>query len=81
MVLDRSDGPSLIAEWTWAGDLLPERAVSEIMDNWIRALNVLAAHAARPDVGGHSPSDLMVSLDQNEIDEIERELGGFIDAD
>jgi amino acid adenylation domain-containing protein/non-ribosomal peptide synthase protein (TIGR01720 family) len=81
MVLDRPGGPSLVAEWTWAGDLLPERAVSEITDNWIRALDVLAAHAARPDVGGHSPSDLMVSLGQDEIDEIEKEMGGYFDVD
>ena len=41
---------------------------------WTAALTGLAAHAAGPGAGGHTPSDLdLVSLSQDEIDEFEDE--------
>jgi amino acid adenylation domain-containing protein/non-ribosomal peptide synthase protein (TIGR01720 family) len=78
VVLDGADGPTMVADWTWAGDLLPDDAAREISDGWFRALDCLAAHAASPRVGGHSPSDLMVHLDQDEIDDLEQDLADLL---
>ena len=71
VVQDRADGPELVAEWTWAGEVLADGVANEVADLWFRALRVIVQHGEHPDVGGLSPSDLMVALTQDEIDEIE----------
>ena len=62
--------------------LLPARGLSKtfghvqaLADDWVRALRALVEHAAHPEAGGHTPSDLtLVSLSQDEIDEFEDDL-------
>jgi non-ribosomal peptide synthase protein (TIGR01720 family) len=71
VVQDRADGPELVAEWTWAGEVLADGVANEVADLWFRALRAIAAHGEQSDVGGLSPSDLMVALTQDEIDDIE----------
>jgi non-ribosomal peptide synthase protein (TIGR01720 family) len=71
VVEDSGDGPVLVAEWTWAGEILPDEDAHEVADLWFRALRAIVNHAERPDAGGLSPSDLMVSLTQDEINDIE----------
>ncbi|MFB4300559.1 non-ribosomal peptide synthase/polyketide synthase [Actinomadura sp. NTSP31] len=60
----------LTAFWSFPEGALPEDDVQELADAWLAALEALAADAARPDAGGHSPSDFpLVPVSQAEIDE------------
>jgi len=75
LTTDNATGPELTASWTWPGGLLAEQDVTDLAQGWFRALRALVDHAARPDAGGFTPSDLtLVSLDQDEIDEFEDEM-------
>ncbi|OXM54042.1 non-ribosomal peptide synthetase [Amycolatopsis alba] len=73
----REDGrPRLAVEWTAASAVLPSESVEALQEAWSRALEALAAHAARigPDGGGLTPSDLpLVGLGQADIDALERQ--------
>ncbi|MFJ9041077.1 amino acid adenylation domain-containing protein [Streptomyces sp. NPDC102406] len=74
---DRPDGPHLMTRWTWPGDLLKEEDVEALSDAFTRALRAIAEHAARPEAGGYTPSDLpLVSLDQAQIDRLQNKWGG-----
>ncbi|MEV4383900.1 condensation domain-containing protein, partial [Streptosporangium sp. NPDC049644] len=64
---DRPDGPHLEAVWSWPEGVLDEAEVAELAETWFEALAGLAEHGA----GGHTPSDLLVDLDQGEIDRIQ----------
>ncbi|WP_368077454.1 amino acid adenylation domain-containing protein [Actinomadura sp. WMMB 499] len=75
---DLPDGPVLSAAWTWPGELLDGDDVRELADAWFTALRGIVAHvtaAAAGDVaapvGGFTPSDLLVDLDQSEIDTLQ----------
>ncbi|MGH3564524.1 MAG: amino acid adenylation domain-containing protein [Pseudonocardia sp.] len=71
---DQPSGPQLHASWSWPSELLTEEAVRELAQNWFQALEALAAHAATPHAGGHTPSDMaLVSASQEDIDELEAE--------
>ncbi|MER6407388.1 AMP-binding protein, partial [Streptomyces viridosporus] len=75
---DGPEGPQLVATWTWAGELLGEEDVAGLAEGWFRMLRVLAEHAASPEAGGWTPSDLpLVSLSQHDIDG----LGDDLDDD
>nr|WP_039921680.1 non-ribosomal peptide synthetase [Amycolatopsis decaplanina] len=70
------DRPRLAVEWTAAGEVLDAEGVAALQEAWSRALDAMAAHAARigPDGGGLTPSDLpLVGLDQADIDALERQ--------
>ncbi|MGW9087949.1 amino acid adenylation domain-containing protein [Streptomyces yangpuensis] len=73
---DLPDGPRLVAEWAWAGRTVADADAEAIAHGWFRALKALAGHAARPESGGFTPSDLglVEGLDQDEIDEFENEF-------
>ncbi|MEU8390132.1 condensation domain-containing protein [Micromonospora sp. NPDC048843] len=67
-------GPELVCTWTWAGELLTEPDVQALADAWGDALRALARQATQPDAGGFTPSDVSLSLlDQNEIDMLQAE--------
>ncbi|MFJ3793087.1 amino acid adenylation domain-containing protein [Kitasatospora sp. NPDC090091] len=69
---DLPDGPRLVADLAWAGELLSEEDARALGENWIRALTALVRHAERSEAGGYSPSDLtLVPLSQEEIDAVE----------
>ncbi|KAA5835174.1 amino acid adenylation domain-containing protein [Saccharopolyspora hirsuta] len=73
---DTPDGPRLTATWTWATSLFDRSHVAELADCWAAALRALVEHVADPGAGGHTPSDLsLAGLGQDEIDELEAELG------
>ncbi|WP_098898678.1 amino acid adenylation domain-containing protein [Streptomyces sp. st77] len=77
---DRSGGPVLAAEWTWAAGLLGEDEVRHIADDWFSALETLAEHAEDADAGGRTPSDFpLVTIGQQEIEAYEREAGRLED--
>ncbi|MFC4531110.1 non-ribosomal peptide synthase/polyketide synthase [Sphaerisporangium dianthi] len=74
--VDRPGGAELSVTWSWPGELFTEHEIGELAAGWFAALRGLAAHAARPDAGGHTPSDLSMALTQDEIDSLEEELMG-----
>ncbi|MFR9731934.1 amino acid adenylation domain-containing protein [Saccharopolyspora sp. MS10] len=77
---DRADGPHLVVDCTWAGELLSEQDARELTEGWLRALEALARHAATPGAGGRTPSDFpLIPLRQREITALERELGPIED--
>ncbi|OLF09114.1 hypothetical protein BLA60_21300 [Actinophytocola xinjiangensis] len=66
----------LAVKLTWPAGVLDEDQVRDLVDAWFRALDALAAHAARPDAGGVTPSDNpLLDLSQDEIDALELEFG------
>ncbi|MFF8816158.1 amino acid adenylation domain-containing protein [Streptomyces pactum] len=72
MTQDLPDGPRLVADVSWAGELLDEADVRELGENWFTALTALVTHAEQPQGGGYSPSDLtLVPLTQQEIEAVE----------
>ncbi len=74
LTVTHAEGPQLTATWTWPGELLAEESVRQLAESWFGALNALAVHAEQPDAGGYTPSDLsLISLSQDEIDELEEE--------
>ncbi|MDA5280825.1 non-ribosomal peptide synthetase [Streptomyces sp. Isolate_45] len=78
--VEHPDGQRLVASWTWSGELLAEAEVREIAGLWFEALEALAAHAARPDAGGLTPSDLpLVTVSQGEIEQLEAAPTGLAD--
>ncbi|WP_433733372.1 amino acid adenylation domain-containing protein [Nocardia sp. CA-129566] len=69
---DTPDGPTLSASWDYPTGLLTAIEVTEIAELWREAVTALATHAARPGVGGLTPSDVgLVDLDQPAIDRLE----------
>ncbi|MFI0819508.1 non-ribosomal peptide synthase/polyketide synthase [Streptomyces sp. NPDC021098] len=71
-VVDGPDGPRLTAAWGWPRAALTEAVVRDLADTWSRALEALATHAARPDAGGRTPSDVpLVRMSQNKLEQLE----------
>ncbi|TYC20421.1 non-ribosomal peptide synthetase, partial [Micromonospora sp. MP36] len=68
---DHADGPRLSATFSWPQTLLGEADVRELADDWLAALDALSTHAVTPGAGGHTPSDLLLPLSQEEIEAIE----------
>ncbi|MGQ0777623.1 MAG: condensation domain-containing protein, partial [Pseudonocardiales bacterium] len=72
--------PRLKVTWSWPDGVLAEDDVRELADRWVQALAALAAHAARPGAGGHTPSDFpLISITQPEIAELEFAHPGLAD--
>jgi len=71
VVLDRPDGPELMAHWSWADGLFAGAAIEELGRLWFEVLSALAVYASRPGAGGMTPSDLLMSLGQDDIERIE----------
>ncbi|MQY11005.1 Linear gramicidin synthase subunit B [Streptomyces sp. RB5] len=69
LALDTADGPTLLAEWSWAGRLLTDTDVTELADAWFTALRGLVTHARTGAVHGHVPSDFpLAHPDQPTLD-------------
>jgi amino acid adenylation domain-containing protein/non-ribosomal peptide synthase protein (TIGR01720 family) len=68
---DHPDGPRLAATWAWAGALLTEEDVQELVVEWIRLLGAVAGQAT----GGLTPSDVgLLALSQDEIADFEADF-------
>jgi amino acid adenylation domain-containing protein/non-ribosomal peptide synthase protein (TIGR01720 family) len=69
---DLPDGPRLAVRLSWPEGLLPAGEVRQLADDWAAALAGIAAHAAQPGAGGHTPSDFpLITLDEDDISELE----------
>ncbi|MFI6023949.1 condensation domain-containing protein, partial [Streptomyces sp. NPDC051287] len=65
VVRDGEGGPCLQVSWSWVPGVLEERDVVEVSGLFVEALAAITRHAADPDAGGYTPSDLpLVSLNQ-----------------
>ncbi|MFF2144924.1 amino acid adenylation domain-containing protein [Kitasatospora sp. NPDC058190] len=79
--LDYPDGQHLIATWSFSAELLGDEEVERIARLWFEALEALTVHAAGPEAGGLTPSDLpLVAVSQDVIDRLEAAPGGLADA-
>ncbi|MGW0330969.1 amino acid adenylation domain-containing protein [Streptomyces sp. NPDC003011] len=75
-----SDGERLVASWTYSGELLADDEAERLARLWFEALQTLTEHAARPDAGGPTPSDLpLVTVTQPELDRLAEAPGGLAD--
>ncbi|MFG1604807.1 amino acid adenylation domain-containing protein [Actinoplanes sp. NPDC049265] len=72
-VQDTAAGPELGVTWAYPRDLIDDAAVADLAAGWFAALEALATHARGPAAGGLTPSDLTLTLSQDEIDEFEAE--------
>jgi non-ribosomal peptide synthase protein (TIGR01720 family) len=75
IVQDLPGGPELTLTVTSPAGLATDQDLQELADGWAAMLSGLATHAADPESGGHTPSDFpLITLDQNEIEELENNL-------
>ncbi|BBZ13667.1 hypothetical protein MBRA_38620 [Mycobacterium branderi] len=70
--IDTDSGPQLHANWTWAPTALDRTDVSRLGQLWFDALTGICAHV-QSGGGGLTPSDIAVSLSQQQIDELQRQ--------
>ncbi|MEU5152516.1 amino acid adenylation domain-containing protein, partial [Streptomyces yangpuensis] len=54
LVEDGPDGPVLVANWTWAGEILEPGDAEALAEGWFRALRTLAERAGELAAGGPS---------------------------
>jgi amino acid adenylation domain-containing protein/non-ribosomal peptide synthase protein (TIGR01720 family) len=75
VTFDGAAGPELKITWAWPEGVLGAAEVADLADAWITALEGIVASSKTPSAAGHTPSDLtLVSLSQDEIDDLEEEL-------
>ncbi|MCG6495240.1 amino acid adenylation domain-containing protein [Kitasatospora sp. A2-31] len=75
------EGVRLAANWTWPKELFAEDEVRDLAETWFRALEAIVTHTEQQGTGGYTPSDLsLVSLAQNEIDELEAQQPQLMDV-
>ncbi|WJV45323.1 non-ribosomal peptide synthase/polyketide synthase [Streptomyces flavofungini] len=80
-VTDGAGGPRLSARFGFPTGLLAEDEVQRLADLWCEALDGLTRHAAEPDAGGLTPSDLpLVAARQSDIDAWEAAHPGLGDV-
>ncbi|WP_051773744.1 condensation domain-containing protein [Streptomyces sp. NRRL S-237] len=73
------DGLTLSATWTWAGNALPGQWVHDLAQEWFTMLRAVVTHAARPDAGGLTPSDVsLAQVSQADLDTFESQLGALL---
>ncbi|MCG6495239.1 non-ribosomal peptide synthase/polyketide synthase [Kitasatospora sp. A2-31] len=81
LTVDRPEGGSLVANWSWPAELFTEDQVRDLAETWFRALKAIADHAEGPGAGGHTPSDFaLVELTQSDVDELQEEQEQLTDV-
>ncbi|MFD8980643.1 amino acid adenylation domain-containing protein [Streptomyces sp. NPDC059564] len=79
VVTDTADGTRLQAVFMFPTGVLSRERTSELAELWVEVLHGMAAHAARPQIGGLTPSDApLVSVRQAEIDDWEERYGRLV---
>ncbi|CAM5499917.1 Linear gramicidin synthase subunit B [Streptomyces tendae] len=80
-VTDTEDGPALAVRFGFPTGVLSREEVRELADLWGTALTGLARHAARPDAGGLTPSDVpLVDVRQGELERWEARFPSLTDV-
>ncbi|MEC4016310.1 non-ribosomal peptide synthetase [Streptomyces sp. H27-D2] len=74
IVRDTPQGPELTITLSWPSELLEEDEAERLGRVWLEMLTGLAAHTTDPAAGGHTPSDFLLDLAQDEVDELEAEF-------
>ena len=78
---DLPGGPELTLRLSWPAALLDVGEVRQLGEDWLAALSGIAAHAARPGAGGHTPSDFpLVALAQEQVAELEAGVPGLAEV-
>jgi non-ribosomal peptide synthase protein (TIGR01720 family) len=72
VTVDTDTGPQLHANWTWAPSALDHAQVKRLSRLWFDALAGICAHV-HGGGGGLTPSDIAVSLTQQQLDELQRQ--------
>ncbi|MGW1768320.1 amino acid adenylation domain-containing protein [Streptomyces sp. NPDC002073] len=76
---DTADGTQLQAIFMFPTGVLSRERTAELAELWVEVLHGMAAHAARPEIGGLTPSDApLVNLQQDEIDDWEERYGKLV---
>ncbi|MFJ9343608.1 amino acid adenylation domain-containing protein [Streptomyces sp. NPDC101733] len=79
VVTDTPDGTRLQAAFMFPTGVLSRERTTELAELWVEVLHGMAAHAARPEIGGLTPSDApLVSIGQDEIDDWEERYGRLV---
>ncbi|MFE0605852.1 amino acid adenylation domain-containing protein [Streptomyces sp. NPDC058892] len=79
VVTDTAEGARLQAVFMFPTGVLSRERTAELAELWVEVLHGMAAHAARPQIGGLTPSDApLVSVKQAEIDEWEERYGRLV---
>ncbi|MFH8791145.1 amino acid adenylation domain-containing protein [Streptomyces sp. NPDC017941] len=80
-VTDSEQGPRLATRLDFPSGLFTRAEVEELAALWRTALEGLAKHAAQPDAGGLTPSDVpLVQVTQNQLDGWEQTYDGLADV-
>jgi len=75
ITLDGPDGPGLRIAVSWPAGVIDEATAAGLADGWIAALEAVTASATLRAAGEHPSADLgLISLSQDELDEIEADL-------
>ncbi len=81
LVTETADGPRLDARFSFPAGVLSRAEVEELAGRWTSSLEALARHAADPDAGGLTPSDVpLVSVRQGELEDWEKRYPGLTDV-
>jgi len=65
---DTNTGRCLVADWTWAGRIVPDRVVEEWAGRWVEQLAGLVRWAGSGHTAGATPSDFeLVQIDQSQL--------------
>ncbi|MFI7344366.1 amino acid adenylation domain-containing protein [Streptomyces sp. NPDC050085] len=78
---DTADGTCLQAAFMFATGVLSRERATELAGLWAEVLHGVAAHAARPNIGGLTPSDApLVKVGQAEIEAWEQRYGRLVEV-
>ncbi|MDT0616459.1 amino acid adenylation domain-containing protein, partial [Streptomyces lancefieldiae] len=78
---DTAEGTRLQADFMFPTGVLSRERAAELAGLWVEVLHGMAAHAAHPQAGGLTPSDVpLVSVRQNEIETWEERYGRLVDV-
>ncbi|MGW1993899.1 amino acid adenylation domain-containing protein [Embleya sp. NPDC001921] len=76
VVTDTAEGTRLQAVFMFPTGVLSRERTAELADLWVEVLHGMARYAARPEIGGLTPSDTsLVSVRQDEIETWEERYG------
>ncbi|MCF3179256.1 amino acid adenylation domain-containing protein [Streptomyces polychromogenes] len=79
VVTDTDEGARLQTVFMFPTGVLSRERTAELAGLWVEVLHGFAAHAARPDTGGLTPSDApLVTVEQREIEEWEEGYGRLV---